>query len=76
MNKKILKYMAAAITLAVYASCNDIVDYNDGYTPLEEQANAGAPVITAVYDRGAGRPDGAHRRPEPQQADAHNVQHR
>lgn len=52
MNKKILKYMAAAITLAVFASCNDIVDYNDGYTPLEEQANAGAPVITAVYEVG------------------------
>lgn len=52
MNKKILKYMAAAIMLAAFSSCNDIVDYNDGYTPLEDQANSGAPVITAVYEVG------------------------
>lgn len=31
-------------------SCDDIVNYNDGYTPEEQQANAGAPVIKAVYD--------------------------
>lgn len=31
-------------------SCDDIVNYNDGYTPAEQQANAGAPVIKAVYD--------------------------
>ena len=44
MNKKILKYMAAAIMLAVFASCNDIVDYNDGYTPLEASS---APINSA-----------------------------
>ena len=31
-------------------SCDDIVNYNDDYTPAEQQANAGAPVIKAVYD--------------------------
>ena len=31
-------------------SCDDIVNYNDGYTPAEQQANASAPVIKAVYD--------------------------
>ena len=31
-------------------SCDDIVNYNDGYNPAEQKANAGAPVIKAVYD--------------------------
>ena len=38
-------FFSAALT-----SCNDIVKYNDGYTPAELVANDGAPVITAVYD--------------------------
>lgn len=38
-------FFSAALT-----SCNDIVNYNDGYTPAELVANDGAPVITAVYD--------------------------
>lgn len=37
--------IAAALT-----ACDDIVNYNDDYTPAEQQANAGAPVIKAVYD--------------------------
>ena len=37
--------IAAALT-----ACDDIVNYSDGYTPAEQQANAGAPVIKAVYD--------------------------
>ena len=35
---------------AALTSCNDIVDYNDGYTPADQLANTGAPQITAVYD--------------------------
>ena len=31
-------------------ACNDIVNYNEGYTPASEQANNGAPQISAVYD--------------------------
>ena len=38
------------LALLTMASCNDIVNYDDGYTPLEDQANTGEPVITAVYD--------------------------
>ena len=38
------------LALLTMASCNDIVNYDDGYTPLEDQANTGAPVIPAVYD--------------------------
>ena len=34
----------------VFTSCNDIVKYDEGYTPAEQEANSGAPVITAVYD--------------------------
>lgn len=37
-------------TLVWLASCDDIVTYDDGYTPAEQQANTGAPVIKAVYD--------------------------
>ena len=39
----------AALTLTLGA-CNNIVKYDDDYTPAEYQANTGAPVITAVYD--------------------------
>lgn len=52
MKKNMLKYMAAALALFAFASCNDIVDYDEGYTALEDQANQGAPVITAVYEVG------------------------
>lgn len=52
MKANIMTCFAAALALFALASCNDIVDYNDGYTPLEDQANTGAPVITAVYEVG------------------------
>ena len=39
-----------SVIVAALTSCDDIVNYNDGYTPAEQQANAGAPVIKAVYD--------------------------
>lgn len=42
--------MAVALALFAFASCNDIVDYEDGYTPADAMPNTGAPVITAVYD--------------------------
>lgn len=42
--------LAAAATLLIVASCSDIVDYNDGYTPAWEKANSGAPQISAIYD--------------------------
>lgn len=51
-NSSILQYLnsyfvAAALLLV---SCNDIVDYDEGYTPAELMANSGAPLISAVYD--------------------------
>ena len=43
--------VCCCITAALaFTSCNDIVDYADGYTPASEQANTGAPLIAAVYD--------------------------
>lgn len=51
MKKNIFfKYIAAGLALFAFASCNDIVNYDDGFTPAEEIANNGAPVITAVYE--------------------------
>lgn len=41
--------MAVLLALFAFASCDDIVDYEDGYTPAESLPNTGAPVITAVY---------------------------
>ena len=35
---------------ATIASCDKIVDYNEGYTPAEQLPNDGTPVIRAVYD--------------------------
>ncbi len=42
---------AAVLTLA-FASCDNIVEYNDGYTPADKLANTGAPEIKAVYNIG------------------------
>jgi len=33
-----------------FISCENIVTYNDNYTPKDQIANTGAPVISAVYD--------------------------
>lgn len=35
---------------ATLSSCDSIVDYDDNYTPAEQLANTGAPIINAVYD--------------------------
>lgn len=34
----------------ICVSCDNIVDYNDNYSPADQIANNGAPVIKAVYD--------------------------
>lgn len=39
--------ITAALALT---SCDNFADYDDNYTALDQQANSGAPVITAVYD--------------------------
>lgn len=36
--------------VAVITSCDDIVNYDDNYTPADQIENTGAPVIKAVYD--------------------------
>lgn len=43
----------ATVMLSIAAtSCDNIVDYNDGYTPADKVANSGAPEIKAVYNIG------------------------
>ncbi len=54
ITRNIKQKLAACIVccgLAVtITSCDDIVNYNEGYTPAEQLSNTGAPVIRAVYD--------------------------
>lgn len=50
MKYKYVLRLLSLSTLVWLASCDDIVTYDDGYTPAEQQANTGAPVIKAVYD--------------------------
>lgn len=42
--------MPFVAALLLTTSCNDIVDYDDNYTPAAEKANSGAPQISAIYD--------------------------
>ena len=52
-NIRALAAIFAAATLSVsLASCDDIVEYNDGYTAADKMANTGAPEIKAVYNIG------------------------
>ena len=52
-NIRALAAIFAAATLSVsLASCDDIVEYNDGYTAADKMANTGAPEIVAVYNIG------------------------
>ena len=52
-NIRALAAIFAAATLSVsLASCDDIVEYNDGYTSADKIANTGAPEILAVYNIG------------------------
>lgn len=52
-NIRALAAIFAAATLSVsLASCDDIVEYNDGYTAADKKANTGAPEIMAVYNIG------------------------
>ncbi len=54
MITKIFHYLIVSLVcccmIAVVTSCDKIVDYNDNYTPADQLANTGAPVIKAVYD--------------------------
>lgn len=52
MKTKILAILPLAAALLMMAACNDIVDYNDGYTPASAKGNSGAPQISAIYDIG------------------------
>lgn len=52
-NIRALAAIFAAATLSVsLVSCDDIVEYNDGYTAADKIANTGAPEIMAVYNIG------------------------
>ena len=52
-NIRALAAIFAAATLSVsLASCDDIVEYNDGYTAADKMANTGTPEIMAVYNIG------------------------
>lgn len=50
MNNKYILLLLCLSSFFSFTSCDDIVNYNDGYTPAEQQNNSGAPVIKAVYD--------------------------
>lgn len=58
MNKNIfsIRTIVAACAVAVlpmmFTACDNIVEYNDGYTPADQMANTGAPEIKAVYNIG------------------------
>lgn len=50
MNNIRVSFLLCASSLFCLTSCDDIVNYNDDYTPADRLANAGAPAINAVYD--------------------------
>lgn len=50
MNKYVLMLFCLSSLSYSLTSCDDIVDYNVNYTPADQIANNGAPVIKAVYD--------------------------
>ena len=51
VRKQIFLFSLFTFTLsAALTACDDIVNYDDGYTPAERLANTGTPVISAVYD--------------------------
>lgn len=58
MNKNIfsIRTLAASCAVAVlpmmFTACDNIVEYNDGYTPADQMDNTGAPEIKAVYNIG------------------------
>jgi len=47
---KLFNFYILAVAVLLLTACDDIVNYNDGYTPAEHRANTGSPVISAVYD--------------------------
>ena len=42
-------YIILSAALTALVGCNDIVNYDEGYVPMDELPNTGAPVITAIY---------------------------
>ncbi len=51
LSLKAITTLLAAATLSIsLVACDDIVDYNDNYTPADQMANTGAPEIKAVYN--------------------------
>lgn len=50
MTTKIHHHLLPYILIAALSACDNIVTYDDGYTPAEQLPNTGAPVISAVYD--------------------------
>lgn len=50
MKTKISAIIPIVAALLLMSACNDIVDYNDDYTPASQKANDGTPQITAIYD--------------------------
>ena len=47
---KMKSLYALCLLCMLCSACDNIVDYNDNYTPADQQANTGAPFIKAVYD--------------------------
>lgn len=50
--RAIAAFFAGAMLSMSLASCDDIVEYDDGYIAADKIANSAAPVITAVYNIG------------------------
>lgn len=50
MKTRLFAILPIAAALLFTASCSDVVDYDDNYTPAYEKANSGAPQISAIYD--------------------------
>jgi hypothetical protein len=48
--KTLVAAFAAVAMTTMCGSCDNIVDYDEGYTPQDKVANTGAPVISAVYN--------------------------
>lgn len=42
-------YIILSAALAALVGCNDIVNYDEGYVPMDKLPNTGAPIITAIY---------------------------
>ena len=50
--RAVAAFFVAATLSVSFVSCDDIVKFDDNYTPADQIANAGAPEIKAVYNVG------------------------